>query len=885
MKKSAWMIAVNLRPGARFLAGFITPFVVLGSAHAADKGLVSGTLASPANWLDPTVWRDRSNVSGVPGASDNVWIGVYWDGTSPNWIHPAYVTLASGTQSVSNIYMGRNQQSSGILSAGTLNVTGATTTLNVSSNFQIDEWTDANGNASGTLNIDAATVNVTNEFDLARGGNLNTGALNIINGGRLNTKYLNVGNTASTLVSQATIVLSGASLLNTSDSLTINGNLVGGTGNISLTMADTARVNVGNSLSLSNTAVSLGANAQINSTYDLSLNGGSASTTPGTVATYNIALAGTATNGAMSFGRSLYIANADLRNVVLTVGSGSPATMGFTGSLNIASNSQGPRGTLNLDGGGINRTMTFAGGATLGAGWGNNTISSNTQAKLNLTNGARLNLGGDVTMGEWQQNSASWQIGSVTLNVDASSQFNTSGSIYLRGTGTYNLPLASTPANGMVAFQNNLYLADQNYNNDTLTVGNSAATSMNFTGVLSMANGAQATAVLTVDGNRTLTFSSTGDSYAANGDDSSAATLNLTNGAVLNLGGNLTFGRTNWNVAQNKSALTLSGTVGAKSKLNVGNSLNLNSTVSINSYAQVNVTNDLYLNGGSANTASGTVATYSLALASVPIDGGLAFGRSLYIANSYKRDATLTVGSGSPALLGFTGSLNIASWDEGPRGTLNLDGGGINRTMTFAGGATLGAGWGNNATTSNTQATINLTNGARLNLGGDVTMGEWQQNSASWQVGSVALNVDATSQFSTAGSLYLRGTGTYNLPLASTPTNGMVAFHNNLYLADQNYNNDALTVNSGASAMNFTGVLSLANGASTTAVLTVDGNRTLTFASTGDAYAANGDDSSAATLNLTNGAVLNLGGNLTFGRTNWNVAQNKSALTLSGTVG
>ncbi|MEI6655508.1 MAG: hypothetical protein WCP45_12125, partial [Verrucomicrobiota bacterium] len=485
---------------------------------------------------------------------------------------------------------------------------------------------------------------------------------------------------------------------------------------------------------------------------------------------------------------------------------------------------------------------------------------------INLTNGARLNLGGDVTMGAWQQNSASWQVGSVTLNVDATSQFSTVGSLYLRGTGTYNLPLASSPANGMVAFHNNLYLADQNYNNDTLTV-NSGAAAMNFTGVLGLANGAQATAVLTVDGNRTLAFSSTGDANAANGDDGSSASLNLTNGAVLTLGGNLTFGRANWNVAQNKSALTLSGTVSAKSKLNVGNSLNLNSTVSINGFAQVNVTNDLYLNGGSANATPGTAATYNMALASTPTDGALAFGRSLYIANSYKRDATLTVGGGSPSLLNFTGSLNIANWDEGPRGTLNLDGGGVNRTLNFAGGATLASGWGSNTTTSYTQATLNLTNGARLNFGGDVTMGAWQQNNRAWQFGSTTINLDASSQMNLSGSLILRGTGTYTLPLAARRSNGALTIGGSLYVADQNYNNDALTFTGTAGTKLVSrGSINVATAYQTLGSLTFNGIG-MDLAGNG-VFGQGGGDTGAgaaypntATVTLQNGAYLGFFGN------------------------
>ncbi|MEI6674117.1 MAG: hypothetical protein WCO57_02960, partial [Verrucomicrobiota bacterium] len=861
MKKCAWRIAANLRPGARFLVGFGIVMLTASSSLAIEYGLVSGSSSTPANWTDATAWRPQGgSASGVPGASDNVNIGVYWiNGSTPTWITPAYVTLASGTQQVATLNLGWNHQSSAVLAQGTLNVTGATTKLTIGT-LQINASADNGGNASGTLAIDAATVAVTNDTNIATGGGLNTSVISLANGGKLTVgNNMTLGNVASVLANQATLTLTGTSQLSVGNSLTLNG-----TNNVSLNLGPASRVVV---------------------TNDLILSGGSASTTPGTVASYNLALAATATNGAVAFGRSLYIANADWRNTVLTVGSGSPAAMSFAGTLNIATNGQGPRGTLNLDGGGVNRTMTFAGGANLATGIGQNTTTSNVQATLNLTNGARLNLGGDVVIGQNQQNNTTWQIGSATLNVDSTSQFNTSGSLYLRSTGTYTLPLASTPTNGSVSFRNNLYLADYGYGNVTLNVGGSAAASMTFTGVLGLANGAQATAVFTVDGNRTLTFAGTGESYAANGDDGSSATLTLTNGATLNLGGNFTFGRANWNIAQSKSALTLSGGASAKSKLNVGNSLNLNSTVSMDGFSQVNVTNDLYLNGGSANTTPGTVASYNLALAAAPTDGAVAFGRSLYIANSDLRNVVLTVGGGSPAAMAYTGSLNIATNGQGPRGTLNLDGGGINRTMTFAGGATLGAGYGSNAATSNTQATLNLTNGARLNLGGDVTMGEWQWNNASWQVGSVTLNVDATSQFNTAGSLYLRGTGTYNLPLSSAPSNGMVAFHNNLYLADQNYNNDTLTVNSGASAMTFTGVLGLANGTQATAVLTVDGNRTLTFSSTGDSNAANGDDGAAATLNLSNGAVLNLGGNLTFGRANWNVAQSKSALTLSGTAG
>ena len=826
--------------GRRFLILAVVLAASGAAAEANEIGLVGGSAGSPANWTDSSAWRIQgTSTAGVPGSADDVWIGAAWNnGSNPAWVTPAYVTLSSGTQAVSNLNLGRTvNYIGGVRGQGTLNVTGVATRLTVGNQLLLGSYGENNGNSAGTLNIDAATVTVAADSTAATGGPQSNAAISIANGGNLSfAGNFTVGgnNTAQSL---ATIGLGGASKLNVGNSLNLNGMLSGFAGQ----------------------------SWQINVANDLSLTGSG---------TYSLPLASTPTNGTVSFGRSLTVAGGNSQNVNLTVGYGSASTMYFTGGLYVASiaGNQGSRGSLTVDG---NQTMSFAGDGNFATGYGTNPSASNTQAAVNVINGARLNLGNNLLVGNGNNNNGQ-QVSSATIGVDGASQLNVAGSLYLRGSGTYSLPLASTPANGKLSFSGNLFLADTNYNNVNLAVSSSSAASMSY-GALNMATATSSSAALAMDGSRSMTFAA--DSNVATAGSSQAA-ISLTNGAQLNFAGNLTVGQ--GNAAANPATLTLSGA----SQLNVVNSLGLNGTLSLGSGAQLNVFNSLSVNGtlglDSASQLNVTndlsftgSGTYNLPLAPTPTNGAASFGRSLILAGGNFQNVNLTVGNGSAAAMTFTGGLYIASnSSQGSRGTLTVDG---NRTVSFAGDGNVATGYGTNPATSNNQAAVNATNGARLNLGGNLLVGNGNGTNGQ-QVSSGTLNVDAASQLNAAGSLYLRGSGAYSLPLASTPANGMVSFASGLYLADTAYNNVNLTVsNSSAASMNFGGALNMATATASSAALAMDGNRTMGFF--GDSFLATGGSSQAA-ISLTNGANLNFGGNLTVGQTG--SLASLASLTLSG---
>ena len=421
-------------------------------AQATNYGLVGGSSSSAANWTDPTAWQPSGgSTGGVPGAADNAYIGEEFNnGASPPWVVPAYVTLSGGTQQVSNIYLGYNYDNSqNVTAAGTLNVTGSATLLNIGNTLQMASWSYQSSDASATLNINAATVTVAdpnNDSSVATGGGLNTAAISISNGGQLNFGgNLAIGNAASALATQATISLTASSQLNVGNGLSINGN-----SNININLDSSSQLNVGNDLAL------------------------------GGQGTYSFGLASTPTNGAVSFGGNLWIACGGQNNVSLTVNSGAPLS-NYTGALNIASGGTSPyytssdQGSLTVSG---NRTLSFAGGCNLATDYG--TSSALALATLNLTNAAKLDFAGNLTIGGQYWYGPYDQYSSASVNVDGSSQLNAAGSLYVRGVGTYNLPLASTPTNGMVSFSNGLYVADNPYDSVSLTIGGSSATSMNF---------------------------------------------------------------------------------------------------------------------------------------------------------------------------------------------------------------------------------------------------------------------------------------------------------------------------------------------------------------------------------------------------------------------
>jgi hypothetical protein len=142
------------------------------------------------------------------------------------------LTFASGTLDVNTLQVGFQAQS-GATSAGngTLNVNGPGALLNANTILELGHTSGGAGttNTSGTLNLNAGTVQTTN---VAGGGgvstiNLNGGTLNIEGGKIANVFTLNVGTTGATNAA----LLFNAATISTSNTITIaaNGTLAGNT--------------------------------------------------------------------------------------------------------------------------------------------------------------------------------------------------------------------------------------------------------------------------------------------------------------------------------------------------------------------------------------------------------------------------------------------------------------------------------------------------------------------------------------------------------------------------------------------------------------------------------------------------------------------------------
>ncbi|NBW87745.1 MAG: hypothetical protein EBR23_13205, partial [Planctomycetia bacterium] len=442
----------------------------------------------------------------------------------------------------------------------------------------------------------------------------------------LTARELNLGSGQGNVASMGSVTLSGASQFTAAPADTgqgyarFNGALVSGSPNVSLTLGGTSKFTA-RYVELTNTALALGANAQLNALYDLRLRGGSAANT----AAFNVPLGTGTTGGGAWFGRTLGIADSGSdSNVSLTLNSGA-SSLTATGDLYLATGDWRNQGTLNVDG----RTLTFAGSGYLARSLsdpGNNSYSAAaiaaSQATLNLTNGARLNFGGNMEIGRQNGNDYwdwAWAHSAKgNISVDATSQLNIAGDLYLRGGRyltsdsqqvSYNLPLSSTAGNGFVSFGNGLRVAGDYHDNVALTVGTGSATTMKFGGDLTIApNGSRG--VFTLDGPRTMEFSDNADhggwsnwgvgSWQGYGQ----AVVNVQNGATLLVDGNVGVGAQN---AQDGSYVSQLSAINVTngSKLGAG-SLNVyGATISVDSTSRVD-------SSGNLRTVMGANAYYQV---------------------------------------------------------------------------------------------------------------------------------------------------------------------------------------------------------------------------------------------------------------------------------
>ena len=240
--------------------------------------------------------------------------------------------------------------------------------------------------------------------------------------------------------------------------------------------------------------------------------------------------------------------------------------------------------------------------------------------------------------------------------------------------------------------------------------------------------------------NRTMNFANDLQMAYGNarGDTTNAAlaTLNLNNdgtntyGSILNIGGNLWAGYTNSNWDQQNSAASIN--IGSKSQLNLGGSI--------------------YLNGSGPWNGSGwDPALYNLNLAATPTDGAVSFKGGLFItSNDNYGNASLTVGSGSAAAISAS-QFNMAT-SYSSQGTFTMGGA---RTLTVAAADNyMATGNSDIGQSRYNMATINLSDSAKLNFNGNLTMGVERNSDPSW----VNVNLANTSQLNVGNILYFNGT-------------------------------------------------------------------------------------------------------------------------------
>ena len=272
------------------------------------------------------------------------------------------------------------------------------------------------------------------------------------------------------------------------------------------------------------------------------------------------------------------------------------------------------------------------------------TGSGSSAGTVTVENGAVLSTTYDLYLG--QQNGAA---GVANLSIDSTSRINLGRHLRVYGSNKYDgtnlplLPLATTPADGKLAFTNTLYVGTSN-NNDAAVVieSGTAASTLNASEELSVGAGSGGVGAVTIDGVAADfgTFLRVGT-----GSGSSAGTVTVENGAVLSTTYDLYLGQQN-------------GAAGV-------------ANLSIDSTSRINLGRHLRVYG--SNKYDGTNLPL-LPLATTPADGKLAFTEGLHVGASNNNDVAVVLQSGTAdATLAPTGDLTLGGGNAGV-GALTLDG-------------------------------------------------------------------------------------------------------------------------------------------------------------------------------------------------------------------
>lgn len=192
------------------IAPVVCALVLLTASSASGENFGAATSDS---WFDPATWVDSAGSQGVPGASDNAFIG------APGFpeagaISNATVTL-SANATVSNVNIGTYQTTTGngtlVLSGGVLSSAGLTL--------------DSSGGGVAILDLDGGSLDVSGELALIgasasvtrTSGGFSAGDLSLADGASLTISAADTITTGATLSNEAVLALG--------DSLSLSGAL------------------------------------------------------------------------------------------------------------------------------------------------------------------------------------------------------------------------------------------------------------------------------------------------------------------------------------------------------------------------------------------------------------------------------------------------------------------------------------------------------------------------------------------------------------------------------------------------------------------------------------------------------------------------------------
>ena len=264
-------------------------------------------------------------------------------------------------------------------------------------------------------------------------------------------------------------------------------------------------------------------------------------------------------------------------------------------------------------------------------------------------------------------------LNNTNVSLDGTSQINARANLYLYGginsnstTASFNLPLASTPTNGMISFGNNLGIATNGVGNAAVSEtisgqrqfhelhglapdGRLVRRQPEWLGERGHALGfrqphgdfAGEANLATNQGWGTNEF--TGSPIA------STATLNVTGGAKLNIGGNMNIGDNNSN-GEPRQQYSIT-------------------TLNVDGSSQLNITGSLYLrgNGGMVdpthqnNNYATLHATYSIPLAATPTNGKVSIRGGITVADTSYNNVAVTFNGTPGSTIYSNQSINVAT--------------------------------------------------------------------------------------------------------------------------------------------------------------------------------------------------------------------------------